>query len=59
MENVIDYTMSLETIINHLTELELLIEEQSLIIQQNNYLQMFLFGAIVALGLVVLLKGLM
>lgn len=54
----IDYTSYLQEIILNQSEIQALLENQILVLQQANYLVMFIFGSIIALGLIILLKGL-
>jgi hypothetical protein len=58
METVIDYTQQINDVLESLHIIENLLSRQNQIIEQNNYLQIFLFGSIVALGVVILIKGL-
>jgi hypothetical protein len=54
----IDYTVYFEDIISEITLNTEIFEEMVVLLQLSNYLQVFIVGVLVALGVTIVIKGL-
>lgn len=54
----IDYSVYLEDIISEISANTEIFEEMLALLQLSNYLQVFIVGVLVALGVIVVIKGL-
>lgn len=54
----IDYSVYFEEIISEISANTEIFEEMVILLQLNNYLQVFIVGVLVALGVTIVIKGL-
>lgn len=54
----IDYTVYFEDVLSEITLNTEIFEEMIVLLQLSNYLQMFIVGVLVALGVTIVIKGL-